>query len=191
MDESTIVLITATTFWAILEIWLILRDRRRGLIKTDIDGQTRMFNFISMVFSPSAAAAITAIPFLRDIGVRSRLVFTAGIGMMAIGLSLRIWSITVLGKYFRTTIGIETNQVVVQRGPYRVIRHPAYAGLIMICMGYGLALQNLVSFAIIATLPTIALLHRIDMEERVLVSSMEDAYRSYRSRTKKLIPGIW
>jgi protein-S-isoprenylcysteine O-methyltransferase Ste14 len=144
-----------------------------------------------MTFSPTMAAILTAIPIARDLGVRSRYVFGIGIGIMALGLSLRIWSIAVLGKYFRTTIELENNQRVVQSGPYRFIRHPSYTGLILTCIGYGFALQNILSFAIVVTLPTIALLHRIDMEEEILAAGMGEAYGTYQKSTKKLIPGIW
>jgi len=191
MDAFTIVLLAFSTFWAVLEAWLILRDRKRGKGKTDVDGSTRLFNFFSMTFSPSMAAIITAIPILKDIGVRNRYVFIVGLGVMALGLCLRIWSIAVLGKYFRTTIELETNQQVVQSGPYRFIRHPSYTGLILTCIGYGVALQNIFSLILVGTLPTIALLHRIDMEEKVLAAGMGEAYGSYQKRTKKLIPGIW
>ena len=191
MDTFTIVLLGFSTFWAILEAWLILRDRKRGKGKTDIDGSTRLFNFFSMTFSPTMAAIITAIPIIRDFGVRSRFVFVVGICVMAFGLYLRIWSIAVLGKYFRTTIELENNQQVVQSGPYRLIRHPSYTGLILTCLGYGVALQNIFSLIIVGTLPTIALLHRIDMEEKVLSAGMGEAYGIYQKRTKKLIPGIW
>jgi protein-S-isoprenylcysteine O-methyltransferase Ste14 len=191
MDAYTILLAAVSAFWATLEAWLILRDRKRGKGKTDVDGRTRLFNFFSMTFSPAVAAILTAIPIAQDLGVRSRLVFGIGIGIMALGLSLRIWSVAVLGRYFRTTIELEDNQRVVQSGPYRLIRHPSYTGLILTCIGYGFALQNILSFVIVATLPTIALLHRIDMEEKVLTVGMGEAYGTSQKRTKKLIPGIW
>jgi protein-S-isoprenylcysteine O-methyltransferase Ste14 len=191
MEVFTIMLIAASSFWAILEAWLILRDRKRGKGSTALDSRTRRFNFFSMSFSPITAAIITSIPILKDLGVRSACVFGIGITVMALGLSLRIWSIAVLGQYFRTTIGLEDNQKVVQSGPYRFVRHPSYAGLILTCVGYGVALQNLISFIVVVTLPTMALLHRIDIEEKVLASGLGEAYVSYQKKSKKLIPGVW
>jgi protein-S-isoprenylcysteine O-methyltransferase Ste14 len=191
MDASTILLAVVSGVWATLEAWLILRDRKRGKGKTDVDGHTRLFNFFSMTFSPTMAAILTAIPIARDLGLRSIFVFGIGIGIMSMGLSLRIWSIAVLGKYFRTTIELENHQRVVQSGPYRFIRHPSYAGLILTCIGYGLGLQNILALVIVVTLPTVALLHRIDIEEEVLGAGMGKAYGTYQEKTKKLIPGIW
>lgn len=191
MDTFTIVLAAVATAWAVLEAWLILRDRKRGKGKTDVDGRTRLFNFYSMTFSPGMATVLTEVPIVRDLGLRSRCAFGIGVGVMIVGLCLRIWSIVVLGKYFRTTIELESNQQVVQSGPYRYIRHPSYAGLILTCVGYGVALQNAISLLLVVTLPTMALLHRIDMEEEVLRAGMGKAYSRYQARTKKLVPGIW
>ena len=110
---------------------------------------------------------------------------------MAFGLGLRIWSVAVLGKYFRTTIELEDNQNVIQNGPYRFIRHPSHTGMLLSCLGYGIALQNMVSLAVVVVFPAIALLHRIGMEEVALAGRLGPAYVSYQKKSKKLIPGIW
>ncbi len=191
MDGCTALLVAVALFWGALEGGLILRDRRKGRSSTDLDGRTRAFNFASMIFSPSMAAVVTWVPIVRDLGVRSRYVFAAGIGIMVIGLSLRLWSIVVLGRFFRTTIGLDKDQQLVERGPYHYIRHPSYSGLLLTCLGYGIALQNMASLVIVVTLPTMALLQRIRMEEAFLVSALGASYESYRKRSKRLIPGIW
>jgi protein-S-isoprenylcysteine O-methyltransferase Ste14 len=49
----------------------------------------------------------------------------AGAVVMWAGLALRIWAILVLGRAFRTTVEVDSNQAVVDRGPYRYERHPS------------------------------------------------------------------
>lgn len=191
MDAGTIALIAASSCWSLFEGWLILRDRARGKGTTTEDGGTRRFNILSVTLSPIVAAVMTAVPGVRDLGVRSGVMLGAGIGLMMIGLGLRAWAVAALGKYFRTTIELDKGQKVIQSGPYRLIRHPSYTGLILTCIGLGIALQNIVSFAIVAALPTVALLHRIEAEEKALAAGLGAAYASYQERTKKLIPGIW
>jgi protein-S-isoprenylcysteine O-methyltransferase Ste14 len=191
MDVTTIMLIVAVTIWAILEAWLIFRDHKRDRKATAADSRTRLFNIFSMTFSPAMAAVVTSIPILKDLCVRNIYVFGAGLGIMTLGLGLRIWAIAVLGNYFRTTVGVEQNQKVVQSGPYHYIRHPSYAGYILISIGCGFALQNAISLIIMVTLPTMALLHRIEIEEKVLTAVIGEAYLLYQKRSKKIIPGIW
>lgn len=191
MDVYTIILIAISALWIVLEAWLIIRDRKRGKGKTTIDGRTRYYNFISLTVSPIAAAILTGVPDVRSLGIRNAYVFGIGCGIMALGLGLRLWSIIVLGKYFRTTVEVDENQRVIQNGPYRLIRHPSYTGLILTCIGYGVALQNAISFLIVIVFPTIALLYRIGIEETALAAGMGAEYESYQMHTKKLIPGIW
>jgi protein-S-isoprenylcysteine O-methyltransferase Ste14 len=104
---------------------------------------------------------------------------------------LRYWSIYILGKYFRTTVEVEESQKIVQKGPYKWIRHPSYSGIILFCIGYGIAVQNWLSLIIAVSLPTIALLYRIKIEEEALVKGIGTEYEVYQKKTKKLIPGIW
>jgi protein-S-isoprenylcysteine O-methyltransferase Ste14 len=54
------------------------------------------------------------------------------------GISLRLWSFHALGRYFTFTIQTSGDQPVIADGPYRVIGHPSYAGLLLIIMGVGL-----------------------------------------------------
>jgi protein-S-isoprenylcysteine O-methyltransferase Ste14 len=76
-------------------------------------------------------------------------------------------------------------------GPYKYIRHPAYSGIILFFIGYGLSSSNLLSIIIATILPTIALLYRIRIEEVALINGMGKEYEEYQEKTKKLIPGIW
>ena len=59
---------------------------------------------------------------------------------MWLGLALRVWAIATLGGAFRTTVEVEPGQTVVSSGPYVWVRHPSYAGLLLIVAGFGAAL---------------------------------------------------
>ena len=56
--------------------------------------------------------------------------------------SLRLWSFHTLGRYFTLTIQTSSDQPVIADGPYRLIRHPSYAGLLLIIMAVGLFIGN-------------------------------------------------
>lgn len=110
---------------------------------------------------------------------------------MLVGMALRYWAIISLGTFFRTTIETDQNQTVVSSGPYHLIRHPSYCGWLLVCLGYGIAVQNWLSLIVAFLLPLIALLYRIQVEERVLVSSLGTDYVEYQKKTKKLLPWVW
>ena len=74
-------------------------------------------------------------------------VFALGALIAWLGLLLRWWSFVSLGEYFTMVVKTSEDQPVVDRGPYRVLRHPSYTGLLMAFAGGGLMLGNWVSAA--------------------------------------------
>ncbi len=67
-----------------------------------------------------------------------------GLGLLWCGIALRFWSFRTLGRYFTFTVQTSTDQPVITDGPYRVIRHPSYAGVLLAVMGLGLSTLKLV-----------------------------------------------
>ncbi len=63
--------------------------------------------------------------------------------LMIIGIFIRQWSINELGVFFSVDVGTQKGQKVVQKGPYKLVRHPSYTGLLLTLIGIGLALQSL------------------------------------------------
>jgi len=63
----------------------------------------------------------------------------AGVGAVAAGLALRAWSMRTLGGHYSRTLRTTPGQVVVDQGPYRLIRHPGYLGSIVVWTGFGVA----------------------------------------------------
>jgi protein-S-isoprenylcysteine O-methyltransferase len=66
--------------------------------------------------------------------------FIAGICLMVLGVALRWYSVSVLGKYFTFDVAIQSGQVLVEAGPYRYVRHPSYSGALLSLLGFGLSL---------------------------------------------------
>jgi protein-S-isoprenylcysteine O-methyltransferase Ste14 len=117
--------------------------------------------------------------------------FAAGMVMLAAGVALRLWSFQALGRYFTFTVKVSPDQPVVTAGPYRLLRHPGYAGGLLATTGIGVLWGNWVSVAAIA-LPLLAIIiWRIRFEENALLTGLDDRYRSYASQHKRLVPLIW
>jgi protein-S-isoprenylcysteine O-methyltransferase Ste14 len=191
MNIEILILIIASAIWIFAELYLVFRDNIRGKGRTTIDRRTRNYNFISLIIAISCAAIFSWIPLFQFNRRGTSIVFWIGILIICLGLFLRYWSIHLLGKYFSTTVELEDSQKIIQKGPYKWIRHPSYSGIILFCIGYGLAVQNWLSLIIAISLPTIALLYRIKIEEETLVKGIGTEYEVYQKKTKKLIPGVW
>jgi protein-S-isoprenylcysteine O-methyltransferase Ste14 len=181
-----------TLAWLALEIGMLVRDRVRGTGGTAQDRGTLFLNLLVIVTAVLAAdAAQAALRHDAAWQFGSRPVAAAGLLLMWTGLALRIWAIRVLGKSFRMTVEVDPGQQVVDRGPYRWLRHPSYTGILLITTGLGLAEGNWLSLALLVLLPTAVTMRRIHVEEAVLTSVLGQPYADYRMRTKRLVPGLW
>lgn len=191
MIDFIILLASLSAIWFAFEIWLLLRDRKQGKGKTRNDRGSVYFNFLAILIGIGAAAVLSGDPRFYFPGGRRISIFVVGFGIMLLGLALRAWAVTILGEAFRTTVETHENQQVIRTGPYKLLRHPSYSGLLLICTGYGIAVQSWLSLATVIVLPLAALLYRIHVEEAFLLSAMGAEYQDYKRHTKKLIPWIW
>jgi protein-S-isoprenylcysteine O-methyltransferase Ste14 len=113
-----------------------------------------------------------------------------GVVLFAVGGALRIWPVFVLGRRFSGLVAIQPGHMLVTGGVYGVIRHPSYLGLLVSSLGWALAFRSAVGGLLTALLIP-PLLARIRAEERLLHTHFGDEYDAYRSRTSRLIPGIY
>lgn len=114
-----------------------------------------------------------------------------GVALVLAGVALRVWAIVTLGRYFRREVTIEPGQRLVRRGPYRLLRHPSYAGILLAFAGLGLAFGSWVG-AVVAVLVVFAgMLPRIRVEERALEQAFGADYVDYANSTSRLLPHIW
>ena len=117
--------------------------------------------------------------------------FFLGLGLIILGIIIRAVAIATLWRYFTVDVSIREGHELVDRGLYRVIRHPAYTGSLLSFIGLGFAFRNWLSVAIIAAMTIAGFSYRIAVEERALTEHFGDRYRDYMRRTKRLIPGIY
>jgi protein-S-isoprenylcysteine O-methyltransferase Ste14 len=110
---------------------------------------------------------------------------------LALGISIRIVAVATLNRQFTTHVSILDKHAIVDKGIYRIIRHPAYLGHLASLLGMGLVSENWVSLAVLVVLPLAGILYRIHVEERALLRHFGPAYHEYARRTNRLLPGIW
>jgi protein-S-isoprenylcysteine O-methyltransferase len=88
-------------------------------------------------------------------------------------------------------VAIATDHQLIDRGPYRYVRHPSYTGALMAFLGIGLALANWTSLAILVIPIFSVFARRMRVEESALLLGLGAQYRLYMDRTKRLIPGVY
>jgi protein-S-isoprenylcysteine O-methyltransferase Ste14 len=117
--------------------------------------------------------------------------FLLGVIFMLLGVALRWYAIWTLGRYFTRDVAVSGDQQVVQRGPYRAIRHPAYSGTLLTMLGVGLAMTNWASLASLLICVFLGHLYRVWVEEQALIQTIGQPYIEYMRRTRRFIPLVF
>ena len=117
--------------------------------------------------------------------------FYFGLAMMILGMAVRFWAVASLRTFFSYTVQIKEGHRVISSGPYRFVRHPAYAGSLLTIVGVGFALQSGGAVLLLAVFFLAAFGYRIQVEERALVGSLGEEYLSYAKRVKRIIPFVF
>jgi protein-S-isoprenylcysteine O-methyltransferase Ste14 len=114
-----------------------------------------------------------------------------GIILLVMGTALLIWAGKTLRRQFTGHVQVTTKQRLVREGPYHYLRHPGYAGYVLIALGLGIGYSSLVGLIAIPLMLLPGLAYRMRVEEKHLIDHFGDEYRSYMRTTSRLIPGVW
>jgi len=110
---------------------------------------------------------------------------------LAASAALRVWSIVVLGRFFTVDVAIRDDHQLVVSGPFRVLRHPSYTGVLGVVASLFLLFGNGIALGVGLAGVLFALLHRIRVEERALAVAFGDAWTAHCARTWRLVPFVW
>lgn len=111
--------------------------------------------------------------------------------LFVVGLTLRWWAIVQLGRFFTVNVAIVQNHAVIDSGPYRLVRHPSYTGLLLAFLGLGLSLGNWAALIVLLVPIFVAFLYRMKVEEEALTNALGEGYLAYSRRTKRLVPFLY
>jgi len=113
----------------------------------------------------------------------------AGDGLVALGL-LIIFLVFKENTFTSAVIEVDAEQTVIATGPYRLVRHPMYAGALVMLLGVPLALGS--RWGLLTIIPiALVIVWRLLDEEKFLARNLP-GYSEYRSKVKaRLVPFIW
>lgn len=177
--------------WALSEFWLGWKRRSEDRSRMRDRGTLRLL--LVTVYACIGVAvwfSYAAQGHINDAQLRQILSWTGPL-LMAGGLALRFWAIRVLARFFTVDVAIREGHQLVRRGPYRLVRHPAYTGSLLTFLGFGLALGNGWSLLVVMLPVTVAFVWRMRVEEQVLAQAFPDEYPHYARHTWRLIPFVW
>ena len=114
----------------------------------------------------------------------------AGFVLLPAGLGIRLQGTRTLGEYFSPVVRILPEHKLVKQGIYKHLRHPIYLGSMLAFFSVPLIFHSLYGLFVTAfAVPFI--LHKIQIEEQMLVEKFGDEYRDYVKHSKRLIPHVY
>jgi protein-S-isoprenylcysteine O-methyltransferase Ste14 len=103
------------------------------------------------------------------------------------GLAVSIWSRAALGANWSANVTYRQGHELIQRGPYRFVRHPMYSGFLLLLAGTEVAVGTVSGLAALLVF-LLGTWWKLTQEEALLSKHFPDAYPRYKSHTKALIP---
>ncbi len=143
------------------------------------------------VYLTQLIGIIEAVFFRYPESFRWDTVTTVALIAMLAGLSLRVWAVITLGRFFTWFITVYDDHQVIRSGPFRFIRHPAYCGALILFVSTLVFLHAWVGAALSLVFQLFAYLRRIRFEEAMMIERLGDKYRIYVREVNALVPLPW
>jgi protein-S-isoprenylcysteine O-methyltransferase Ste14 len=172
------------------EVLLTATRRSRSRTGTKQDRSTLGVLWLVIMVSVTAGVFVTmnwpavALP-------HGKMFSDAGVFLFVAGLVLRWWAIITLGRFFTVDVTIEKDHELVERGPFRVVRHPSYTGVLLAFVGFALTLHNWAALLVMLLPIFAAFIRRMNVEEEALLRALGSRYADYMRRTKRLVPFVY
>jgi len=115
---------------------------------------------------------------------------TTGLVLILLGFTVALVGLGTLRMSYSSTLVIRRDHRLVTHGIYRLVRHPIYLGVLMVCLGIPLHSASPIGLVTMAVLIPI-FRNRIRLEERLLSEEFGEAYDAYRASTGRLIPFLY
>jgi protein-S-isoprenylcysteine O-methyltransferase Ste14 len=178
------------------DVWLILWLLAAFASKRTVQRQSQS--------SRMAQAALTVFGFYLIFGpvrwfplqVFRHAVFAAdnttawiGLALVAAGMLFSFWARAVIGRNWSGTVTVKEDHELVRRGPYRLVRHPIYTGLLAAATGTAVIYLRPLGFVGVLVIAA-GLWYKLRMEEEFMLQQFGDEYQIYRTQVRALIPFV-
>src|SRR4029079_10743047 len=164
--------------YLVSEILLTLTRRSRSKTGTKQDRST--LGIIWLVIAISITGGVFVAKNFRAATLPGGpLLARASVLLFVAGLILRWWAIITLGRFFTVDVTIEKDHELVERGPFRLVRHPSYSGVLLAFVGLALSLRNWAALPVILIPIGGAFGHRMNAAENELSNALGPRYAEY------------
>lgn len=152
------------------------------------------------------------VPWSRELGIRALIVLVVvilvrlrafrahslntdawraglGLALLAAGLGFAVWARVHIGRNWGTPMTRKDEPELVTSGPYQLVRHPIYSGILLAGIGTAVALSWM--WLIAVALAAIYFIYSATVEERYMAEQFPETYAAYKRSTKMLLPFVF
>ncbi len=182
----TLIFSLITFFW-LLELIIHRPDRSKEGV---VERRSLLLIWCSLIVSITISA-ISSHYQLTSIQHKSTWLPFLGLIIYASGVMLRWWGIHELGNNFSRHIKVSDHTQLVSSGPYRLLAHPLYFGILLSLSGIALCLNTWLGLVSVWLLMLPVLMVRIRLEERAMLAQFGDSYALWLKKRRRLIPFLY
>jgi len=183
----------ALIFWGVFvwAFWPEFRIIKAARIGNAADAKSLQVILVGMNLAFLSAFPLSLLPAFRMGAAYLLPAFVVGLALLICGSLLRRHCFRMLGESFTGDVRASSEQQVVTRGAYSILRHPSYTGGILMNAGVGLGLGSWASALLMTLVSAAVYSYRIAVEERALSAAIGDPYREFMATRKRLIPFVY
>jgi protein-S-isoprenylcysteine O-methyltransferase Ste14 len=145
-----------------------------------------LFVAFLLLFDKRASAGPLRLRFVAA----DRRIAWIGILLTWVGVALCIWARYCLGAYWSARVTLKEGHQIIRTGPYRFVRHPIYAGMLVAVTGTSLVVGEWRGILAVVLI-FVAHSRKAAREEALLTAEFGEEYSAYRQRTGSLFPRLW
>ncbi|MBB4567109.1 methyltransferase family protein [Rhizobium leucaenae] len=191
MSKATLLPLFLPVCWSVWAlIWFIASFRVKKTTRSE-DPLSRLSNTAPIWIGAFLLAAPRARLGLLSFRLVPQNLIYYGIGaaLTVIGLAFAVWARYHLGRNWSGVITVKEDHALIRTGPYAIVRHPIYSGLLLAIIGSALARGHIGAMLAIAFM-LYAVLRRVNIEERWMSETFGRAYADYKTKTPALVPFV-
>jgi protein-S-isoprenylcysteine O-methyltransferase Ste14 len=138
-----------------------------------------------LMFDPDVSVGFLGFRFLPDVAALAYL----GVALTAGGIAFAIWARVALGQNWSSQVTLKQGHELIRRGPYALVRHPIYSGMLLGLGGTAVSVGELRGLIALA-LFIVSWWLKARGEERLMTEQFGEQYRSYQRDVKAVIPFV-
>ncbi len=176
------------TWTVVVAIWIVLAFRTKRTIERRWRNPVPLILIAAVVIAVSRTSSNGA-GWHRHLWIPDSSLSVVSTTLVVLGAAFAVWARLTIGTNWSGNVTLKEDHELIVSGPYRIVRHPIYTGLIAMGIGTALIYAELVGFVAVAAGVVVFGL-RIPQEERLMTETFPDQYPEYRRRVKAVIPYV-